>query len=164
MCVCVLAHLRLFALLMLWAQRCLSLCANAWLRLLSAHFIHPDTDTFYSGWDQHFLWHLTLSRANVTTPSHTQLNGSTGNTRPQRHPSWVTTFLPQPSPCSTDKSQTETVPALLCVLLSPFTTHGEASQTSSSSTNSVRSRYCHIISGRIVSGSLVSAFPPGVFW
>lgn len=53
--VCVLAHMRLFALVMVCVQTCLSLCVNAWLHLLSAHFIHPDTDTFYSGWDQHFL-------------------------------------------------------------------------------------------------------------
>lgn len=53
--VCVLAHMRLFALVMVCVRTCLSLYVNAWLLLLSAHFIHPDTDTFYSGCDQHFL-------------------------------------------------------------------------------------------------------------
>ncbi len=53
--VCVLAHMCLFALVMVRVPTCRLLYLNAWLLLLSAHFIRPDTDTFYSGCDQHFL-------------------------------------------------------------------------------------------------------------
>lgn len=57
---------------------------------VSVCLIHPDTDTFYSGWDQHFLWHLTLSHTNVTNPSCARPNSSAGN-------SWET-GPPTPTP------------------------------------------------------------------
>lgn len=52
--VCVLAYMCLFALVMVVIGTCLPLYVNAWLPPQPT-FIHPDTDTFYSGWDQHFL-------------------------------------------------------------------------------------------------------------
>lgn len=65
---------------------------------VSVCLIHPDTDTFYSGWDQHFLWHLTLSHTNVTNPSCARPNSSAGNSRESGRATllgWVNTTRPR---------------------------------------------------------------------
>lgn len=88
---------RMFALIIARVWTCLPVCVDAWLLLLSARFIHPDTDTFlffvFSGCDQHFLgsWHCPSLTSPLSLPAHS-FSSSAGNTLetwPRQHCWWA---------------------------------------------------------------------------
>lgn len=111
----------LLALLISWLQTrqpacgCESLAAST--SSVSVRLIHPDTDTFYSGWDQHFLWHLTLSHTNVTNPSCARPNSSAGNSPETGPPTPSRLGHHQPSPQRQPKPDRDGPSAAPCPLL-----------------------------------------------